>query len=397
MLADPAYAGLEKLVTADRGNDLNNIQPRFGFAWDTRGDGRTVVRGGLGLYSARNRPWFDITGQVISGQFSAEVTDPNLLKFYPDRTAVLGGRTIADYVKFAGGRSVYLPADNLNLPYVQNLTLGIAKALFPETSVEVDVIHQKQNDLQTGRDANLPAVGPLATHPRPLPQFSTVTLIAGRTTSTYDALQAQFKSHYRWATFQVSYTLSRAISDGTNDNAGTSVDPFNTFGNNDRGLDENDRRQALSWTSMFQVPFGIQVSAIVSLRNGNPWDITTGIDLDGDGNRQDRPAGLVKNAGGWASDANLAIINAFRASRALAPITMAQLTLGSGDKLVDLRATKQFTVSGNRRVDVFLEAYNLLNAVNYDPPTGVITSGSFAIRTVARDARQIQWGARFSF
>ncbi len=40
LLGNPQFAGLENMVTADRGNDLNNIQPRFGFAWDARGDGR---------------------------------------------------------------------------------------------------------------------------------------------------------------------------------------------------------------------------------------------------------------------------------------------------------------------------------------------------------------------
>ena len=86
LLANPQFAGLENMVTADRGNDLNNIQPRLGFAWDARGDGRTVLRGGYGLYSGRNRPWFNIRGDVVSNQFTAEVTDPNLLQFYPDQT-----------------------------------------------------------------------------------------------------------------------------------------------------------------------------------------------------------------------------------------------------------------------------------------------------------------------
>ena len=49
------------------------------------------------------------------------------------------------------------------------------------------------------------------------------------------------------------------------------------------------------------------------------------------------------------------------------------------------------------RLDVFLEAYNLLNTVNYENPSGAITSGSFAAYTTARDARQIQWGARIQF
>src|SRR5439155_22377485 len=131
-----------------------------------------------------------------------------------------------------------------------------------------------QSHLQTGHDANLPATGPLSRNLRPYPQFGTVTLIDGTTTSWYDALQTSFKSRYRSATFQVSYTLARSISDGTNDNANSSTDPWHTFGNDDRGFDENDRRHALSWTSTLQLPYGVQVSGIVSVRSGIPWDIT---------------------------------------------------------------------------------------------------------------------------
>jgi hypothetical protein len=397
LLANPQFAGLENLVKADRGNDLNNIQPRVGFAWDMRGDGRTVMRGGYGLYSGRNRPWFNIRGDVVSNQFTAEISDPNLLQFYPDQSAALGGRTLEDFIRTAGGRALYLPGDDLSLPYVRSATVGIAKLLPGDTSLEIDLIRQVQKDLQTGRDANLPAQGPLTTNPRPYPQFSSVTLINSLTDSTYDALQAQLRRRFKGTTWQVSYTFAKAISDGTNDNASFNTDPFNTFGNDDRGLDENDRRQSLSVSAIAPLPWRIQLATIVSLRSGNPWDITAGVDLDRDGNNQDRPAGLAKNSGGRASEANLDIINGFRQSRNLAPITMDQLTRTSADKVVDLRATKQFQIAPRARVDVFLEAYNLLNSVNYENPSGTITSGSFAAYITARDARQIQWGARFQF
>ncbi|MBY0495430.1 MAG: carboxypeptidase regulatory-like domain-containing protein [Cyanobacteria bacterium] len=397
LLDNPQFAGLENLVQRDRGNDLDNIQPRFGFAWDLRGNGRTVLRGGYGLYSGRNRPWFNIRGDVVSNQYTAEITDPNLLQFYPDQTAALGGRTLEDYIRASGGRALYLPGDDLSLPYVHSATIGIAKMLPGETSLEIDLIRQVQKDLQTGRDANLPARGPLASNLRPYPQFSSVTLINSLTDSTYDALQAQLRKRFRGSTWQVSYTLAKAISDGTNDNASVSTDPWSTFGNDDRGLDENDRRHALSVSAIAPLPWQIQLATIVSLRSGQPWDITAGQDLDGDGNQQDRPAGLVKNAGGTKSEANLAIINAFRQSRNLTPVTMDTLTQSSPDTVVDVRATKQFRFGSKANVGVFLEAYNVFNTVNFDNPSGNLRSASFGVYTSARSARQIQWGARIQF
>ena len=58
---------------------------------------------------------------------------------------------------------------------------------------------------------------------------------------------------------------------------------------------------------------------------------------------------------------------------------------------------KQLKLATATRLDLFFEAYNLFNSANYENPTGNMSSANFAIRTVARDARQIQWGARFSF
>jgi len=56
--------------------DLNNFAPRLGLAWDVNGDGRTVVRGGYGMYfnhvagtsvHASEAPWTG-TVQLSSGR-----------------------------------------------------------------------------------------------------------------------------------------------------------------------------------------------------------------------------------------------------------------------------------------------------------------------------------------
>src|SRR6185295_16240473 len=44
-------------------DDTNNFSPRIGFAWDVRGDARSVVRGGYGMYydqSFLNVPLFAV-------------------------------------------------------------------------------------------------------------------------------------------------------------------------------------------------------------------------------------------------------------------------------------------------------------------------------------------------
>ena len=397
LVNDPAFQGLNQIIKSPRGNDWNNIQPRIGFAWDVFGDSKTVIRGGWGGYSARNRPWFDVNSEIQSSQYTVQVTDPNKLQFYPDVSAVLGGISIKDYALSKGGRSLYFPGDNLDIPYIYNTTLGVQKELWKNTVLQVDLIRQIQTDLQAGHDGNLPAKGPLATNPRPFPQFGQVTLWDGTTKSWYSAVQTQFRTRYRRANFQVSYTWSKIVSDGLDDNANAVTDPWHTYGNNDRGLDEEDRRHALSWMSLIDMPYGFQISAIVSLRTGPPWNILAGKDLNGDGYNIDRPSGLPKDAGGQNNQANLDIINAYRTSLKLPAVTMAQLTQSDGDKLLDLRLTRGFRLGERNRLDLFMEGYNVLNHANYGPPNGTLSSPAFLIRTIAGDPRQLQWGVRFLF
>lgn len=65
--------------------------------------------------------------------------------------------------------------------------------------------------------------------------------------------------------------------------------------------------------------------------------------------------------------------------------------------------TKSFRL-GSRRLELLIEGFNLTNRVNYRPPAGNPAEGgaaliapAFLVRTSARDARQIQWGARYLF
>jgi len=50
-----------------------------------------------------------------------------------------------------------------------------------------------------------------------------------------------------------------------------------------------------------------------------------------------------------------------------------------------------------RRMELFAEAFNITNVVNVTGGSGNIRLDSFNVPTGALDARQVQWGARYSF
>jgi hypothetical protein len=96
-------------------------------------------------------------------------------------------------------------------------------------------------------------------------------------------------------------------------------------------------------------------------------------------------------------DESVRIINEFRAARNLPPISAELLALDPFVS-IDLRLTKALVFGGERRLELFLEGFNITNHINYTPfRNSNMTARDFLVRLSARDARQLQWGARFAF
>jgi len=395
LLNNPLYPGINRFISPNRGNDLDNFQPRLGATWDVHGDGRLVARAGFGRYVTRNRPWFQETSMDKSLGFAVRITDPQLLRNYPDITAVLGGKTIDQFVSAGGARSLYLIDNNYELPYSLTTTAGFGWQLNRVTSIDVDYVHNYAADQLGTTDANLPATGALtANNPRPVSTFSQVGVLTNYGKSWYNALEVQLRTRVRGTdSLQVSYAFSRSMLDG--------VTFYSTYRGTDRtpqqyGYNPTDTPHNLSVAASTSLPYKFQLSGVFRVISGTPFSVSAGVDLDGDLNTQgDRPAGLPPTVGRGDVAAQLALINAFRATRNQAPVSADLL---KPDPIVDLdaRLTKVIPL-GNRRFEVFLEGYNITNYTTLTGGSGNMSLSTFLIRTGARDARQIQWGARYTF
>jgi hypothetical protein len=396
LMDDPQYAGIENFISRERGNDYSAIQPRIGGTWDVRGDGRLVARAGAGLYVTRNRPWFQMTSidKVVGN--TVIITEPEQLRFYPNINAVLLGRNLGDYVRAGAERAPYLISNDLRLPRQRTITAGFGWQMNAATSLEADWVRSYGWDQLGSSDINLPPTGRVsATNPRPVRGFSQVTELQNFTLSWYDAMEMQVKRRFGGGnSLQGSYTWSRSLLDG--------VDFYSTRRGTERtpqqfGYSPTDRTHNISVSATQALPFGIQLAVIARYLSGTPVGASAGVDLDGDGSTTgDRPPGLAPRIGRGDVERQLALINEYRASIRLAPVTLADLELNSRKEL-DVRATKSLQLGNGRRLQVFFEAFNLPNWSDWSNGSGNMRSSSFLVKEPGGTGRQIQWGTRFSF
>ena len=328
--------------------------------------------------------------------FVVRITDPQLLRNYPDISSVLGGKTVSQFVSAGGARSLYLIDNNYQLPYSLTATGGFGWQLNTVTSFDVDYVHNYSTDQLGTTDANLPATGAVtATNPRPVPQYSQVGVLTNFGKSWYNALELQLRTRVRGTdNLQVSYAFSRSTLDG--------VTFYSTFRGTERtpqqnGYNPTDTPHNLSVAASTSLPLKFQVSGVFRALSGGPLAVTSGVDLDGDLNTQgDRPRGLPPVVGRGDVNGQLALINAYRATRGQAAVDRSLL---KPDPIfvLDLRITKAFPIGNRRRLEVFLEGYNVSNYVTLTGGSSNMGLASFLLRTGARDARQVQWGGRYVF
>jgi hypothetical protein len=279
--------------------------------------------------------------------------------------------------------------------------LGFTRQVGSSVALSVDAVYSHSLKNFQKRVLNLPdsfsASNPAGTAANPYKYgFGQILqqMTDGRTryAGLHVGLTKRMSSRYQ---AQVSYALSRALLRGANTHFYT---PSKAIGGVDRGPTLNDMRHKLSVAGVVQMPFGIHASTIVVANSAAPYRLVAGADLDGDGTSiEDRPAGLALNQGGRASQANLDIINAFRATRGLPAVTLDQLGQKYGYFSVDLRLSKSFTLGRGMSLEVLGEAFNLFNRVNFSSPNGTITSRTFLVVSSADARREMQFGAKLKF
>jgi len=273
--------------------DWNNFSPRFGVAWDPKGNATFVLRGGAGLsYNRINNTAFT-DERLNPPQFAAAATsvqDPSvgilytLGPDYPPNPAL--GRGLDANGGIRGSRvdlRVVDPA--LQLPYVYNWFAGVQRQLPWDFVLDVNYIGSSSHNLlggdgPTSQDYNRFAGDLLdGVRNRLNPSFAAVHITESRIDASYHGLTTQVNRRFREGlAFQVAYTLGKA-----EDTAGNSEDI--TQPEREKGPANHDVRHVMKLNAIWQIPFtsdktalrhvlgGWQVNAITVYQSGNPFSV----------------------------------------------------------------------------------------------------------------------------
>jgi len=258
-----------------RGNVRNHyytFQPRIGWAWDISGNGKTVFRGGYGLFWERIQG-NDVYNAALNPPF-AYIPSATNVYFSNPNTSVLTGATTLNHFPSNITNIRY----DYNAPGTANYSMGIQRELAPSIIAVVQYVgsdgFSQNNDRQIntlplfnfdtspGADSSNPywdrqqvATGAKnANLYRQYPGYANINQEENETNFNYNSLQAGVRIENRHGlTTQVAYTWSHLLSVVANDLNGLS-NPFNAhydFGS-DTGF---DRRHILNVSYVYALPW----------------------------------------------------------------------------------------------------------------------------------------------
>jgi Carboxypeptidase regulatory-like domain/TonB dependent receptor-like, beta-barrel len=355
-------------------DDTNNVAPRFGFVWDPTGSGRTAVRGGVGLYV--DQVFLNPPLNVVLAQRAEDITIVN--PGYPDPFTRGSVGT--------GAPSISVASTNMRTPENRSVSLGVKRELFSGFAVSADGVYSRGYNQFNNRDLN-----PLdpTTGLRPNPAYVRITQYETEGHAWYSALLMSVERRAgRGPAFGASYTFAKAIRD-VEGFLFLAQDQLNPAA--EKALATNHRAHQLVAHLTWLLPAGVQVAGLFQARSGQPWNVTTGRDNNGDTEQNDRPdlavpGGDPRSVSTYFANFSGRVGNLGR-----------NANIGDSFYTLDARVSK-FQQIRRFRLEAFIEAFNLLNHVNVQSPTGNLRSASFGRSTQIQGAmRQVELGFRVDF
>jgi hypothetical protein len=442
-------AGLTPVVKQPHNeSDWHNFAPRVGLAWDPRGDGKSSVRGGFGVFTDRASGQFyndagtslPVIGKAVASTqngippvygLSTSTKSPWLFPAPPIPTGLDPRNGL---IGIPSAISVWDPY--MRTMYTFNYFIGIQHSFFNNWAFEANYVGSKGNKTYMGFDVNRYAGDLLdGTLNRINPSFAGIGYGQARGNSFYNGANASVRKRYsNGLNFQVGYTYGKATDDSSSFGLGLNVVDANNL-KLERGLADFDVRNKLALSILYDTPrlhgnpilsflSAWELGAITILQSGSPFSVmcsspfspvlnaagavvgNTGCDYNADGFNYDRPN--APSFGGYLTGLNRQdyLNGIFKASDFPAPGLGLNGNLGKntyfepGYANTNFNVVKHFPMPflGERGVmDFRAEFFNFFNRTNLSNVANDMSSSQFGRATTALGGRNIQFGVRLAF
>lgn len=398
----------------------DNFGPRIGVAYDIFGNGKTVIRGGYGLYYGRTPNGAIFNALTQTGLRDATTGLPDLTRIVASisvsPTAV--GRPIFPNILSAlppalsSSLTVFRLDPNYKNPRLKEFNIGIEREVIKNLSVSASFIYTKGERLPVVVDTNLPAPAFQRTYLLPSGTAVTVPFGAGVTCTTvqtgacpsanvrsvnasrpdptngainkqssigetfYRALFVEVKRRFAQGfQFGIAYTLAKAenLSGTAGGDGSASEGPFggatlfNQFDQkSSRGIAPTDQRHRFVFNGIFRVPK-------VKNANGFTRALLNGYQLSGIFTAESgRPYSATVSFPTISFTQNGQIFTPFGGGTlglggsSLAPDIERNSIYGDANYKVDLRLSRTFRIKEKVSVELIAEGFNIFNRANFN-------------------------------
>lgn len=267
--------------------DKVNFAPRFGIAWSPFKSGKTTIRAGGGIFFERLRSNSIENAIRFSGGAA-------LQQSFLVRNAIFAPTTEEAYrlnasQLVASSSAALRPLDpNLKSPYDINSSLSVEQQLPKGLIASVTYQFTRGINQFRTRNINAPYLDP--NNPGqlifPFPNAGQIFQYESSALNTSNQMRFNVNRRMGRAMLFGGYTLSWIRSNGE----GSPANNYNLV--SEWGRSSADRRHNVFSGNNFTLPWGMRVGAMIMASSGSPFNITTGLDDNRDGQITDRPLGL---------------------------------------------------------------------------------------------------------
>jgi hypothetical protein len=316
------------------------VAPRVGFSYNVRGDGKTVIRGGFGIYYSQipdnSQANYSLTGPTGVFNYTAapgQIGFPSSITAVPLPAFPTGAQVPLRSLYVRPGDSAYLNQffptstlvgyqSKLLNPYSEQWTFGVERRVAKGWVARADYVGSHTVKINRPLDVDAPspfirtqpgqvrsAQAANCTRPywilwyaqqgltcnsktatNPQPPYAVIQSDVNDGNASYQSLQLNLTGHVSHLSVLTSYTWSHTIDNVDPDIPSQNPNDANFTGQVERASAIFDQRHRAVVSGVWSGFWGLHMGGVVTLASGLPYNYITGVNNSGDtGATTDRP------------------------------------------------------------------------------------------------------------